>query len=1159
MSAEPLRAGDPQRLGGYWLAGRLGSGGQGVVYEGYDEAANRVAVKVLHAYLPGDHQLRRRFVREVTAAQRVAAFCTARVLDHDLTGERPYIVSEFVPGPSMRRAVTEAVTGDGLHRLVVGMATALAAIHQAGVVHRDLKPENVLLGPDGPRVIDFGIARTVGLSMTSTGELVGTPMYMAPELFDGGRVEPAADVFAWGAMAYFVATGRDAFAAPTTVAVINRLLTASIDLSHIPEGLRELVAAALAKDPAERPTAQELLLHLLGARASLSDGARTAAAVRPPSELAGTPALGAVAENVYAALTADAREVARQVLLRLVDVHDTDESPRRAALGELPDPAAAEPVVAALEEAALIERGQDTLAVRQAALLRAWPRLHAWVSGDRDALRRHRRLGEAARRWLDGGRHAEDLLRGTALRDALAWAADVPSHLTLNPAERAFLEESRAQSARQRRRRRLVVTGLAGLLVVALTAGTLAWQQSLRGDASERDLAAERAQAAARNLALRADSLRKTDPERAMLLSAAAYRLAPVPEARAAVFSSLAQQEYRVLKDPAPANTTRTLTPDGRRLVSVGGGEVAVYDVMSGKRETSFRVGQVTPFGGAAVNGNTLALGLDEKVGLWDLRTGKPLGGGPLPGFDPPTELRFSPGGGYLTAKDGGEPRAALWSVATHRVLAKDATRYAVGPGDRFVMIDKKTVALPGLGSWTGLRLPDVADAFTADGRSAMAGGKLWDISAGKPAEIEVGKLIDLYQASFSADGAFLATVSGVYNTTVTLWRVRDGAQLLRFTLSARVNELPRFSRDNRLLTLLDETGQVTVYDTAGLTGTIPATPAGAGTAELTPDGTLAVTAVGNQVYTLAIPSLHEYGATIEVPGDDAINGALGVAVSPDGKTVVTSSDSTVGPLRFWDARSGRALGTVELPQLGVGGRPSFSPDGHFLVVTYVQDNDYFGHGAVVVFDAHTRKQVFKRENVSTSAIPVFSADSRYLTTGDPLGMTLIDLTTKRVTSRTTPNRWLALSPSGDLAAAPSGTRTVALWDTRTWQPTGRLFRVNGDVTAASISRDGSLLAVIYGAWVALFDLRTGAQLGTPWPTAIAHPTGYAAYIAETRTAFTPDGTHLRVIGPDGTYHDIPLNPSDALVGLCARAARSLTRDEWHQDAPDLPYQPACP
>ncbi|MEV4898246.1 serine/threonine-protein kinase, partial [Nonomuraea sp. NPDC055795] len=255
--------GEPLRLGDYWLAGRLGAGGQGVVYEAYDEAANRVAVKVLHAYLSGDSALRRRFLREVRAAQRVASFCTARIIDHDLTGERPYLVTEFVAGPSLRRAAP--FTGDALHRLALGVATALAAIHHAGVVHRDLKPENVLLGPDGPRVIDFGIARAAGLSMTSTGELTGTPMYMAPEVFSGGRAEPAADVFAWGALVYFAATGRDAFTAPTTVAVINRLLNDEPDLAPVPAPLRPHVAAALAKDPELRPSAHDLLTALLGA------------------------------------------------------------------------------------------------------------------------------------------------------------------------------------------------------------------------------------------------------------------------------------------------------------------------------------------------------------------------------------------------------------------------------------------------------------------------------------------------------------------------------------------------------------------------------------------------------------------------------------------------------------------------------------------------------------------------------------------------------------------------------------------------------------------------------------------------------------------------------------------------------------------------------
>ncbi|MEV4065115.1 serine/threonine-protein kinase, partial [Nonomuraea dietziae] len=285
--------GDPQRLGGYWLAGRVGEGGQGVVYEGYDAEGQRVAIKVFR----GDPSVQPRLAKEAAAARRVPAFCTARVLDADLEGPRPYIVSEYVEGPSLRQ-VAKVFREDELHRLATAMATALTAIHDAGVVHRDLKPDNVLLGPDGPRVIDFGVARTMEMSLTSAGLVAGTPSYMAPEVFSGERAGAPADVFAWGATVLFAATGMDPFRADSLGAVMHRVLSHEPDLSPLPGQVKELVAAALAKDPRQRPTSRELLLALvsgdgLDTARLLAQGAGSAAAMASGAgEQARDPALG---------------------------------------------------------------------------------------------------------------------------------------------------------------------------------------------------------------------------------------------------------------------------------------------------------------------------------------------------------------------------------------------------------------------------------------------------------------------------------------------------------------------------------------------------------------------------------------------------------------------------------------------------------------------------------------------------------------------------------------------------------------------------------------------------------------------------------------------------------------------------------------------------
>jgi serine/threonine protein kinase len=269
-----------------------------VVYLAETTGADRVAIKLLQTAMADAGDERDRFAREAAAAKQVARFCTAQVIDADIEGDRPYIVSEYVPGPSLQSLVTERgpLEGGALDRLAIGTATALVAIHQAGVVHRDLKPLNVLIGPDGPRVIDFGIARMMGHAATLTGQTLGTPAYMAPEQVRGGEITPAADVFAWGATLVFAASGTPPFGRDSIAVLAHRIVHEPPELGALTGSLRDLVAECLDKDPARRPSAGVLLMRLLGhpsvpggeqaATAILAEGV-TAAALPPVS--AGPP------------------------------------------------------------------------------------------------------------------------------------------------------------------------------------------------------------------------------------------------------------------------------------------------------------------------------------------------------------------------------------------------------------------------------------------------------------------------------------------------------------------------------------------------------------------------------------------------------------------------------------------------------------------------------------------------------------------------------------------------------------------------------------------------------------------------------------------------------------------------------------------------------
>ena len=280
-SALALEMSDPVQLGPYRIASRLGQGGMGTVYLA-EGPSGPVAIKVINRVLAVDPEFRARFRREVSAARRVRRFCTAPVLDAQLDDEPLWVVTEYVAGPDLGRMLREngPLAGSNVEALAVGVATALTAIHGAGLVHRDLKPANVLLSPLGPRVIDFGIARALdaGDRQTATDQVFGTPDYMAPEQVQGEQVGPPGDIFAWGCVVVAATVGASPFASTSMPHAMYRVVHDEPDLRRLDPGLRPIVAAALNKDPAQRPTAQELLAALV--QRPDVDSAQVASSVR---------------------------------------------------------------------------------------------------------------------------------------------------------------------------------------------------------------------------------------------------------------------------------------------------------------------------------------------------------------------------------------------------------------------------------------------------------------------------------------------------------------------------------------------------------------------------------------------------------------------------------------------------------------------------------------------------------------------------------------------------------------------------------------------------------------------------------------------------------------------------------------------------------------
>ena len=297
MDLQPLDERDPRQIGKYTIVGRLGRGGMGHVYLGRTQGGRDVALKVIREEFANDAEFRKRFRTEVAAARLVNGVYTAGVLDADPDAVVPWMATAFVAGPSLHQVVQQQrIPERQVMALAAALAEALVSIHEVGVIHRDLKPSNVIMAPDGPRVIDFGIARAAETAaLTGSGVVIGTPGFMAPEQVTGGQVAPKTDVFALGAVLAYSAMGVGPFGQGPSSSLLYRAVHQEPDLKLVLDReLRELVLECLHKDQARRPTPQEILARTgssaaSGARSTLPFGDAPAAPTVPTVPVTATP------------------------------------------------------------------------------------------------------------------------------------------------------------------------------------------------------------------------------------------------------------------------------------------------------------------------------------------------------------------------------------------------------------------------------------------------------------------------------------------------------------------------------------------------------------------------------------------------------------------------------------------------------------------------------------------------------------------------------------------------------------------------------------------------------------------------------------------------------------------------------------------------------
>ncbi|MEV7906572.1 WD40 repeat domain-containing serine/threonine-protein kinase [Streptomyces anulatus] len=1222
--SSPLTRDDPERIGGYWLAARLGAGGQGVVYEAYDASGSRYALKTLHR--AADPFLRERFTREAEAARRVAPFCTARIVLADVDGDVPYLVSEYVAGPTLAAAVRAdgPPSPDAVLRLATGVATALSAIHQAGVVHRDLKPGNVLLGPDGPRIIDFGIARAPDMSLTATGAIMGTFGYMAPEVLAGQRATEASDVFAWAAVVLYAATGTEPFRGENIAEVAHRTTTVEPDLGALPPEIRPLMAAALAKDPRRRPTAVELLMGLVGApvraadpRAALMEaGARRAVAPVPRADAPADAApkatgasgaggtvveatLGERAESAFAALAPAARLAAHGLLLRLcvpgAAPDGSQDSVRTAPPAELladrPE-GEQEEVTAAVQglmaAGVLVAETDGALRPASAALLPAWRRLRTWVDADRPGITVLQRIVSATRLWQHHGERPEDLLRGTELSGCLDWLPTAPFPLRPNPLEQRFLAAGRIAAARTGRRRRQLLAGLAGATALALLAGGLAWTQS-------RDAERRGTEASARAVARAAANLPATDPGTAMLLGLASWRIAEVPEARAALTAAAVQPERSVVDlaglDDGEEKSS-TLTRDGRRLIAFSSRGIRIFDMTKGRAGAEKPLVNLSPDAFVPGDAGRPAFSPDGRLMLLAGKDGtfRLIGTEDGTAAAPPvraqpgyTQVRALSNSGHMLLSNG--PSTALVDRAGNALAARPGTNAVhqntlTPDGKHFVECGEGELLVSALRPQED---PVVREPLRGDdGRQCLfefsADGRYMNVATGRTSrlfDLTLRKMIDKGRHGgdnlrFGSDGRFLVgwaadgeavevrergSSTPLFEVAVPTGQGDQGMYAGQLALDERAQRLRYVSGSTGRLYEIDLTGALADRPDEGVTTSLSA--GGRFGLVLSHDAsdTPVLRAVDLRDRRAVGAPVAHHGV-----GDGGKNQELFSAVDDAGRIVAYSFSEVVSRYEddhtvvVRDIREGKDHQRIPVRKNHRPLHLGLSPDGRWLSLVTTKFGASGADSAVhEIWDVERRRSIRRFDD--RSAQSVFSRDSERLMTASGAEVTLDTGALRRTALGQNPGARMSLSPDGRFVAVLQASGWLELWDGAARERKALIpsdlvpgaARFGQPLGSMAFSDDGSLLAVaVQDDSVQLWDTGAGLPFGKP-----------LTFTGQRIDTLAFDGTTLRTV-TGTTVRTLDLSPDRLAAQVCRRAGRDITPEEWRTYIPDAPYRSLC-